>query len=395
MPTIRLKKNRDKSLLNRHPWVFSGAIDAISGQIDSGQTVDIISANGTWLAKGAFSPQSQIAVRIWSFDQDEEIEADFFRNRISRAILARTLPGTQQNFSACRLIHSESDGLPGVIIDQYADFLVCQFLSAGAEYWKDTIVSFLNELVPCKGIYDRSDSDVREKEGLPLRTGVLSGDAPPDLVEITDGRHRFLMDIKSGHKTGFYLDQRQNRFLVAQYLRDKKTLDCFCYTGGFSIAALAAGAAMVTSLDASAAALDLLRKNIALNGLDSSKSILEEGNVSQMLRRYRDAGRQFDAIILDPPKFIHSRNQVDKAGRAYKDINMMAMKLLAPGGILATFSCSQPMSAEMFQKTIAFASVDAKRNVQILSRMHQAPDHPVALNFPEAEYLKGIICRVW
>jgi 23S rRNA (cytosine1962-C5)-methyltransferase len=395
MPSVFLKSKRETPIQYRHPWIFSGSIEKIDGAPGMGETVEIRASDGNLLGHGAYSPHSQIAVRVWTFDPEEDVSENFFRSRLTRAINARAATPAEPGTSCGRLVFSESDGLPGVIIDQYADFLVCQFLSAGAEYWKDTIVSFLNELVPCKGIYDRSDSDVREKEGLPLRTGVLSGDAPPDLVEITDGRHRFLMDIKSGHKTGFYLDQRQNRFLVAQYLRDKKTLDCFCYTGGFSIAALAAGAAMVTSLDASAAALDLLRKNIALNGLDSSKSILEEGNVSQMLRRYRDAGRQFDAIILDPPKFIHSRNQVDKAGRAYKDINMMAMKLLAPGGILATFSCSQPMSAEMFQKTIAFASVDAKRNVQILSRMHQAPDHPVALNFPEAEYLKGIICRVW
>jgi 23S rRNA (cytosine1962-C5)-methyltransferase len=394
MPSVILKSNREGPLQYRHPWIFSGAIGKIDGAPKTGDTVDIRSIDGNVLGYGAYSPHSQIAVRVWTFDPEEPVDEAFFRRRLDRAIdMRRNLPKTSGN--AGRLVFSESDGLPGVIIDQYADYLVCQFLSAGAEYWKDTIVALIAERVPCKGIYERSDTPSREKEGLSLQTGVLSGEIPPDRVEITNGRHRFLVDIKSGHKTGFYLDQRENHDVVARYLRDKKVLDCFCYTGGFSVAALSAGAASVTSMDASVSALDLAQKNMDLNGLDASRWNAEEGNVAQRLRRYRDAGRQFDAVILDPPKFIQSRNQVDKGSRAYKDINLMAMKLLAPGGILVTFSCSQPMISERFQKTIAFASVDAKRDVGILSRLQQAPDHPVALNFPEAEYLRGLICRVW
>jgi 23S rRNA (cytosine1962-C5)-methyltransferase len=394
MPSVILKSNREGPLQYRHPWIFSGAIQKIEGAPGIGETIEIRSNDGNVLGYGAYSPHSQIAVRVWTFDPEEPADEAFFRRRLDRAIdMRRNLPNASGN--AGRLVFSESDGLPGVIIDQYADYLVCQFLSAGAEYWKDTIVALIAERVPCKGIYERSDTPSREKEGLSLQTGVLSGESPPDLVEIFDSRHRFLVDIKSGHKTGFYLDQRENHDVVARYLRDKNVLDCFCYTGGFSVAALSAGAASMTSMDTSVSALDLAQKNMDLNGLDASRWNAEEGNVAQRLRRYRDAGRQFDAVILDPPKIIQSRNQVDKGSRAYKDINLMAMKLLAPGGILVTFSCSQPMSSEMFQKTIAFASVDAKRDVGILSWLQQAPDHPVALNFPEAEYLKGLICRVW
>ncbi|MCU0599138.1 MAG: class I SAM-dependent methyltransferase [Desulfobacterales bacterium] len=394
MASVILKSNREGPLQYRHPWIFSGAIQKIEGAPGIGETVEIRSDDGSVLGYGAFSPHSQIAVRMWAFDPDEMVNEDFLRRRLARAIdMRRNLPDAVGN--ARRLVFSESDGLPGLIVDQYAEFLVCQFLSAGAEYWKDTIVALLNDLLSCKGIYERSDTDSREKEGLAKKTGVLYGMAPPDLEEITDGRLRFLVDIKSGHKTGWYLDQRGNHFFVAQYLRDKKALDCFCYTGGFSIAALSEGAELVTGIDASSASLCLARQNMELNKMDASRFIPEEGNVSQMLRKYRDAGRQFDAVILDPPKFILSRNQLDKGSRAYKDINMMAMKLLAPGGILATFSCSRAMGAELFQKTIAFAAADAKRDVQIISRINQAPDHPVAVNFPESEYLKGLICRVW
>lgn len=395
MASVILKPKREGPLQYRHPWIFSGAIDKIEGTPQAGETVQIKTADGKLWGQGAYSPQSQIAVRAWTFDPEESVSEEFFRQRLNRAITSRRPNPADEKGNCGRLVFSESDGLPGVIIDQYADYLVCQFLSAGAEYWKQTIVSLLNKIVPCKGIYERSDANVREKEGLPLHTGVLSGETPPDLIEIFNGSYHFFVDIKSGHKTGFYLDQKENHFFVAQFMRDKKVLDCFCYTGGFSVAALLADAGSVTSIDASAASLDMARRNIALNGLDGSKSFLEEGNVSQVLRQYRDSGRQFDAIILDPPKFILSRSQLEQAGRGYKDINMMAMKLLKPGGILATFSCSQLMPPDLFQRTVAFASVDAKRDVQILKRLHQSPDHPVALCFPEAEYLKGMICKVW
>lgn len=395
MPTIRLKSGRDKSLLNRHPWVFSGAIDAISGKLDSGQTVDVVSANGTWLAKGAFSPHSQIAVRIWTFGQDEEIGLDFFRNRISRAILARTLPGTQQDFSACRLIHAESDGLPGITVDKYGDYLVCQFLSAGAERWKPDLVRTLEEIVPCKGIYERSDVAVREKEGLFPATGVLGGNCPPELVRIREGDLWYQVDILKGHKTGFYLDQRENRAMIAEFCKGAEVLNCFAYTGAFGVAALAAGAESVTNIESSASLLDLAMKNAALNGLDSARIQNMPEDVFHTLRRFRDSRRSFDVIILDPPKFAESQSQIPKACRGYKDINLLAAKLLAPGGTLITFSCSGLMPPDLFQKIVADAARDAGRNGQIVRRLYQASDHPTALAFPEGTYLKGLICRIW
>jgi 23S rRNA (cytosine1962-C5)-methyltransferase len=395
MPTIRLKKGREKSLLNRHPWVFSGAIDAIGGQIDSGQTVDVVSATGTWLAKGAFSPHSQIAVRIWSFTQDEEIAPGFFRNRISRAILARTLPGTQQNFSACRLIHSESDGLPGITVDKYGEYLVCQFLSAGAEFWKTDLVRILAELVPCKGIYERSDMAVREKEGLFPSTGVLSGDCPPERIQIQEGGLRFWVDVLKGHKTGFYLDQRENRAMIPEFCKGAEVLNCFAYTGAFGVVALAAGAETVTNVETSAALLEQARENVALNELDFARVQNLPEDVFHTLRRFRDSRRSFDVIILDPPKFAESQSQIPKACRGYKDINLLAAKLLKPGGILITFSCSGLMPPDLFQKIVADAARDAGRNGQIVRRLYQASDHPTALAFPEGTYLKGLICRVW
>jgi 23S rRNA (cytosine1962-C5)-methyltransferase len=407
MPTIRLKTGRDKSLLNRHPWVFSGAIDAISGQIDPGQTVDVVSANGTWLAKGAFSPHSQIAVRIWSFTPDEEISIGFFRNRISRAILARTLPGSRQNFSACRLIHAESDGLPGITVDKYGDYLVCQFLSAGAERWKTDLVRILEEQFsstqhrgvlengPCKGIYERSDVAVREKEGLFPATGVLSGDCPPERVEIQEGGLRFRVDVLKGHKTGFYLDQRENRAMIPEFCKGAEVLNCFAYTGAFGVVALAAGAESVTNIETSAALLDQARVHVELNGLDSARMQNLPEDVFHTLRRFRDSRRSFDVIILDPPKFAESQSQIPKACRGYKDINLLAAKLLNPGGILITFSCSGLMPPDLFQKIVADAAKDAGRNGQIVRRLYQASDHPTALVFPEGTYLKGLICRVW
>ena len=407
MPTIRLKKGRDKSLINRHPWVFSGAIDAISGQIDSGQTVDVVSATGTWLAKGAFSPHSQIAVRIWSLIQDEEISTDFFRNRISRAILARKLPGTRQNFSACRLIHAESDGLPGITVDKYGDYLVCQFLSAGAEHWKTDIVRILEEQFSstlhrgvlengtCKGIYERSDVAVREKEGLFPATGVLSGDCPPERIRIQEGELRFLVDVIKGHKTGFYLDQRENRAMIPEFCKGADVLNCFAYTGAFGVAALAAGSESVTNIESSAAILDMASENIELNGLDFARVENLPEDVFYTLRRFRDSRRSFDVIILDPPKFAESQSQISKACRGYKDINLLAAKLLNPGGTLITFSCSGLMPPDLFQKIVADAARDAGRNGQIVRRLYQASDHPTALEFPEGTYLKGLICRIW
>ncbi len=379
--------------------------------MDPGQTVDVMSAAGAWLAKGAFSPHSQIAVRIWSFDPEAEIATGFFQNRISRAILARTLPGSRQNFSACRLIHAESDGLPGITVDKYGDYLVCQFLSAGAERWKTEIVRILEErfsgppdgcmpgIGPCRGIYERSDVAIREKEGLFPSTGVLSGEHPPERIQIQEGGLGFRVDVLKGHKTGFYLDQRENRAMIPALIssgcQGADVLNCFAYTGAFGVAALAAGAGSVTNIESSAVFLEQARENIALNGLDGARVRNLPEDVFHTLRRFRDSRRQFDVIILDPPKFAESRSQMPGACRGYKDINLLAAKLLKPGGMLITFSCSGLMPPELFQKIVADAARDAGRSGQIIRRLYQAADHPTALEFPEGTYLKGLVCRIW
>jgi 23S rRNA (cytosine1962-C5)-methyltransferase len=292
------------------------------------------------------------------------------------------------------LVASESDGLPGLIVDRYADWLVCQFLSAGSEHWKNTIVELLQELFPGLSIYERSDVSVREKEGLPLRCGVLAGSEPPDQVEITENGMRLLVDIKAGHKTGYYLDQRDSRLAVRDWAEGRDVLNCFSYTGGFGVSALLGGAKHVLQMDSSEPALDIAKKNADLNGLDPEKSEYICGDVFKELRRFRDSRRDFDLIILDPPKFVESRGQLEKGARGYKDINLLAFKLLRPGGLLFTFSCSGHMEMPLFQKIVADAALDAGRSAQILSVLHQAPDHPVALNFPEGAYLKGLLCRV-
>jgi 23S rRNA (cytosine1962-C5)-methyltransferase len=394
MASVILKALREKSLLHRHPWIFSGAIAKIKGHAQLGETVDIFASDGAYCGRGAYSPHSQIAVRVWTFDSDETISPEFFRSRIERAIRSRhrllSLPGT----AACRLVNSESDGLPGVIADIYGEYIVCQFLSAGAEYWKQTIVSLLRELLPVAGIYERSDADVRGKEGLPEQTGLLWGKEPPELIEIREGDYRFLADVRRGHKTGFYLDQRDNRACSAAYARDAEVLNCFAYTGGFAVAALAGGAARVVNIEASADALALAQKNIGLNGYSMEKFENVEGNVFGLLRQYRNEERQFDLMILDPPKFVESRSQLERASRGYKDINLLAFRLLRPGGILFTFSCSGLMHRDLFQKIVADAALDAGREAQIIQWLTQASDHPTALNFPEGSYLKGLVCRV-
>ena len=392
--SIILKQGREKSIRNRHPWIFSGAIDRVEGAPASGETVVIRTQDGGVSGRGAFSPRSQITVRVWNFQPDEDVSAAFLRSRLESAIAYRHSGPAEGNGRSGRLVYSESDGLPGLIVDQYEDYLVCQFLSAGTEYWKKTICDILTDLIPAKGIYERSDVAVRKKEGLPQTSGPLTGQVPPDLIEIQENSCRFLVDVKHGHKTGFYFDQRANRRSAAAYLDNAEVLDCFAYTGGFAVSALKAGAAAVTVVDSSATALALARRNIALNHLDESAVFAEEGDVFSVLRRYREAGRSFDAVILDPPKFALSARDLKKACRAYKDINMTALKLLRPGGILITFSCSHHMGSDLFQKTIAYAALDAGRDAQIVQRLHQAPDHPVGLNFPEGEYLKGLICRV-
>lgn len=395
MPSITLKAGREKSMLRRHPWVFSGAIAQTEGVATPGETVEIFTAEGKLLGRGAYSPHSQIRCRVWSFDLQEPISPDFFATRLQRAIMARKGLTADDTLTAYRLVNAESDGLPGIIVDRYSDFLVCQFLSTGAEYWKHEVVTQLQALIPTTGIYERSDAGIRQKEGLPPCTGVLSGQQPPKLIEIHEYALRFLVDICNGQKTGFYLDQRENRAVMTSYAAHAEVLNCFAYTGGFSLYALRGGAVSVTNVENSSAALDLAHQNIELNGFDLTHVEQVAGNVFQVLRQYRDACRFFDLIVLDPPKFAESRSQLASASRGYKDINLLAFKLLRPGGVLFTFSCSGLMTLELFQKIAADAALDAQRDVQILRRLTQAPDHPIALNFPEGTYLKGLVCQAW
>jgi 23S rRNA (cytosine1962-C5)-methyltransferase len=384
----------EKSLQRNHPWIFSGAVQDVNGHPEPGDTVAIHAMDDRWLAWGAYSPHSQIRLRIWSFDADVPVDRSFFDRRLQAALgLRRRLPGFSDT-NARRWVNAESDGLPGLIVDQYGDYLVCQFLSAGTERFKEIIVSRLRLLIPAKGIYERSDVDVRRKEGFTEQCGVLWGDEPPARVQVRLGAVTMWVDLIEGHKTGAYLDQTGNQERIQAYAKDAQVLNCFSYTGGFGLWALKGGASQVTQIDASQSVLNLSRKNVALNGLDEQRVEHVAGNVFEVLRRYRDGRRQFDLMVLDPPKFVASKGQLDKGTRGYKDINLLALKLLRPGGVLFTFSCSGLVSAMLFQKIVAGAALDAGRRVNIIGRLDQAADHPVALDFPEGHYLKGLICMV-
>lgn len=395
MNSIVLKAGRQKSLLRKHPWIFSGAIADVQGKPLPGETVQVKDASGKLLAQAAYSPASQMRGRVWSFDPEVSINTDFFRDRLQGAFDRRTALGLgQQVDSATRLVYSESDGLPGLIIDRYAGVLVCQFLSAGAEYWRETIIEILKEIYPALSIYDRSDVEVREKEGLPSRSCLVYGAEPAEKIQINENGMQFLVNIRHGHKTGFYLDQRDNRLKVQHYAHNREILNCFSYTGGFAIAALVGGAKSVVNVDSSANALALARENLQLNGLDPVNSEFIEANVFEQLRTYRRENRQFDLIVLDPPKLIESKEAIGRGARAYKDMNMQAFAILRPGGILMTWSCSGLLDTPLFQKIVADAALDAGRQGRIIDRLGQSADHPIALNYPEAEYLKGFCVQV-
>ena len=396
MAEVTLKAGREKSVLRRHPWIYSGAIQRVSGEPDLGGTVLIRSAAGQALAQGAYSPNSNIRVRIWTWDPDEAIDEDFFHRRLARAISTREMLSENTGWlerptGAMRLVHGESDGLPGLIVDRYGDTLVFQCLSAGIERWRDVILGALQELTGISTVYERSDVDVRELEGLPSRMGLVRGTEPPPRLQILENGLSFWVDIRQGHKTGFYLDQRANRKRVREWARERDVLDCFCYTGGFTLNALAGGARTVTAVDTSAEAISTGRAQVELNGFPSERVTWIEADVFQSLRKLRDSSSSFDLIILDPPKFAPTTAQVERASRGYKDINLLAFKLLRPGGVLATFSCSGGVSEELFQQIVFSAALDAGADAQILERLHQDADHPVALNFPEGAYLKGFI----
>jgi 23S rRNA (cytosine1962-C5)-methyltransferase len=390
MAEILLKSGREKSVQRRHPWIFSGAVDRIAGAPISGETVDILSFRGEFLARAAYSPHSQIRARVWTFD-DEPVDERFFRQKVQAAIRSRESMSIPAETDAFRLIHAESDGLPGLIVDRYGSTLVIQLLSAGAESWRQHIIDLLIETTGLTDIYERSDADVRELEGLSVRQGPLNGH-PQDKCVISENGIKFKVDLARGHKTGFYLDQRPNRQRVHSLTAGRDVLDCFCYTGGFSVNALAGGASSVLSVDASADALSLCRDNVASNGFTADRHTTMEGDVFQILRKFRDQARSFDLIVLDPPKFAPTAAQAEKAARGYKDINLLSFKLLRHGGLMFTFSCSGGVDAALFQKIVASAALDAGVDVQIMERLFQGTDHPVALNFPEGAYLKGLAC---
>ena len=388
MKTIHLREGKERSLLRHHPWVFQGSIER--GKADPGETVRVESSEGKFLCWGAFSPSSMIRVRAWTFDETERVDHAFFKRRIARARALRArLPIASDGV---RLVHGEADGLPGLIVDRYGDVLSAQFLSAGMERWREALADILLAATGCTRLYERSDSGVRALEGLEPRAGWLRGEGPTEL-SIREHDWRLNLDVAEGHKTGFYLDQRDNRAQFAQWVRHfglQRVLNCYCYTGGFSVAALAGGAQQVVSVDSSAPALDKARANVALNGFDAARHEALDADVNAFLRQQLQAGATFDAIVLDPPKFAPTASHAERAARAYKDINRLALKLLAPGGLLLTFSCSGGVGAELFHKIVAGAAADAGVDGAILQRLEGAPDHPTTLVFPEGEYLKGL-----
>lgn len=424
MHTVTLKPSKDKSLLRRHPWVYANAIDRVDGKPAPGATVIVRAHDGRFLARAAYSPHSQIRLRVWSFDENEPIDHAFFKRRVQRALAHRRamISGTD----AVRLVFGEADGLPGLIVDYYVAArgavhtgdaaaraaeggaaapvapgdgegrgqLVCQFMAAGVEHWKGAIVAALVAATGCPNVYERSDVSIREKEGLEQTTGVLAGDAPPDTLIANENGVLYHVDVRNGHKTGFYVDQRENRALVAQYARDRDVLNCFCYTGGFSLAALKGGAKRVVSIDSSGDALALAQRNVAANGFDAARAQWLDADAFKTLRRLVDEGERFDLIVLDPPKFAPTRDSVDRAARAYKDINLSGLKLLRPGGLLFTYSCSGAIDMDLFQKIVGGAAADAKVDARILKRLGAGVDHPLLTAFPEGEYLKGLLLQI-
>jgi 23S rRNA (cytosine1962-C5)-methyltransferase len=391
-PAVYLKPGREKSLRRRHPWIFSGAIERVEGDPEPGATLRVLGHGGEFLAQAAYSPASQIRLRVWSFDAAASIDAAFIGRRLEQAMEARRAAGLLDAAGACRLVFAESDRLPGLIVDRYGYYLVCQFLTAGIEPWREVIVEQLTRLFEPQGIYERSDVGMRRKEGLASRRGLIAGDAPPPRLAIEiDGLGQFI-DIEHGQKTGAYLDQRLNRRRVASYAQGKRVLDAYAYTGGFGLSCLLAGAREASFLDSSAPALEAAAAQAEQNGLRERCRYIE-ADVPRELRTLTARGERFDLIVLDPPKFVHTAQQINAGCRAYKDINRLALELLNPGGVLASFSCSGHVDLSLLQKVIAGAALDAGRDAQIVERLGQPADHPVGLHFPESEYLKGLILR--
>jgi 23S rRNA (cytosine1962-C5)-methyltransferase len=399
MISITLRPGRERPVLQRHPWIFSGAVASVHGAPADGDSIDVLASNGEWCARGFWNSRSQIRVRACCWDPDQPLDDRWLQSTIERAVQSRSLL-MPAGAGACRLVFSEADHLPGLIVDRYSDYLVIQLLTRAMERRADAIIAGLNHLLAPQGIYERSDAEVREKEGMAPAEGLRSGATPPPQLWLQSvtlpgtaaATPPLVADLRAGQKTGFYLDQAVNRMRVAAYSSGADMLDGFAYSGGFAACAAQAGAARITLIDTSAVALAMARTNLA-NTTIAAEYVVDD--VFQALRRYRNEGRRFDLIVLDPPKFAHSQAQIERAARGYKDINLQALQILQPGGILATFSCSGLVSAEFFQKIVFGAASDAQRDVHIVERLTQSPDHPVLLSFPESEYLKGFICRVW
>jgi len=393
MIDIILKKGKEKAAILRHPWIFSGALDKIKGSPANGEIVAVWSASQEFLAYGYFNDQSRVALRLMEWDQNVTIDEAWYAERLEKAIASRTNI-LDEHTNTCRLVFSEADLLPGLIVDKYADFLSLQILSAGMENAKQTIINILRSLLNPKGIFDKSDAGARKHENLEPADGLLWGEQPPEFLEVKENGVIYHINIADGQKSGFYCDQRDNREILAAYTKGKTVLDCFCYSGGFTLNSLKAGASHVTSVDSSALAIETLKHNLELNGFSEAMQSSVQSDVNKQLRVFKDENKKFEVVVLDPPKYAPSRSALDRAARAYKDLNRLGMMILEPGGILATYSCSGAVDMETFKQIIAWAALDAGREVQILKQFHQPEDHPIRMSFPEGEYLKGLLLRV-
>lgn len=393
MIDVVLKKGKEKAALQKHPWIFSGAIEKVKGKPANGEVVKVYAADKSFLAYGYYNDQSRVAVRLLEWEEEQLIDQQWYKKRLITAFAMRAHI-LNEDTNTCRLVFSEADFLPGLIIDKYADFLSLQILSAGMENIKEDLIAILKEELNPKGIFDKSDASARTHENLEAAQGLLWGENPPEFIEVKENGIRYHINIADGQKSGFYCDQRDNREILAAYTKDKEVLDCFCYSGGFTLNALKQQAKHVTSVDSSALAIETLKHNLSLNGFAENSQTSFQSDVNKQLRAFKEEGKTFDVIVLDPPKYAPSRSALDRAARAYKDLNRLGMLLLKSGGILATYSCSGAVDLETFKQIIAWAALDAGKEVQIIKQFHQPEDHPVRISFPEGEYLKGLLLRV-